>query len=218
MSRVLKILCSRFFRRAATLSLMAIGVAACSAHTSRSNSNPDATGSISQMQTTNVTQPHRNSRLLKHSIRTPTSPTTARPAVAPQITGSVARKPASYANGSRHGGMTTMVAAGETVNGIARVTEAASTEPYRAQGDFAARWPDLSQAQNLEARAPAAINASHGEQHEPMGAQEEMPVLTEAERAEFAEPGQSKLAFVAAALAIALLFAGAIIRLARRHD
>ena len=221
MSCVLEILCSRSSPRAAALAVMTIGVAACSADTSRSNnSSSEATRTISQTQTTPVPQPHRNSRLPRHSTPTSTNPT-ARPAATPQITGSVVRKPTSSANWSRNGGTAITVAAGETVGSIARLAEAASTD--RAAGDFATRWPDLSKTPNLNARERATINDSHAEQHELMDAQEEMPlvwpVLTEAERAGLPNSaGKSVLTpgFLAGALAMVLLFAGAIFSL-RRH-
>jgi hypothetical protein len=215
MSRVLKILCSRFSSRAAALALITIGVTACSADTSRPNSSPpEATRSISETQTTQAPQPHRRSRLRRHSTQASTSPTTTRAAAAPQITGSIVRKSTSVT-----------VAAGETVDSIARFAEAASTEPHRrAAGDFAARWPDRSKTPNLEVREPAMINNSHAEEHEPMDAQEEMPliwpVLTEAERAGLPESARESVltpAFLAGTLAMVLLFAVAILTLIRRR-
>jgi hypothetical protein len=44
------------------------------------------------------------------------------------------------ANWSRNG---VSVAAGETVDSIARLAEAESTEPHGMAGDFATRWPGL---------------------------------------------------------------------------
>jgi hypothetical protein len=226
MSRVLKILCSRFSSRAAALALITIGVTACSADTSRPNSSPpEATRSISETQTTQAPQPHRRSRLRRHSTQASTSPTTTRAAAAPQITGSIVRKSTSSANRSLNGGTAVTVAAGETVDSIARLAEAASTEPHRrAAGDFAARWPDRSKTPNLEAREPAMINKSHAEEHEPMDAQEEMPliwpVLTEAERAGLPESARESVltpAFLAGTLAMVLLFAVAILTLIRRR-
>jgi hypothetical protein len=103
MSRVLERLCSRSSARAVfALALVTTAVAACSADTSRSNSNPEATGSISQTETKQV-QLHRNSRMGRRSPPPSASPTAARPAATPDITGSVVRKPTS-ANWSRNGG------------------------------------------------------------------------------------------------------------------
>jgi hypothetical protein len=227
MSRVLKILCSRFSSRAAALALITIGVTACSADTSRPNSSPpEATGSISETPTTQAQQPHRRSRLRRHSTQASTSPTTTRAAAAPQVTGSIVRKSTSSAKWSLNGGTAVTVAAGETVDSIARLAEAASTEPHRrAAGDFAARWADLSKIPNLEAREPPMINNSHAEEHdEPMDAQEEMPliwpVLTEAERAGLPESARESVltpAFLASTLAMVLLFAVAILTLIRRR-
>jgi hypothetical protein len=223
MSCVLNILRSRFPPRATVLALMTIGVAACSADTPRSNSSPEATGSISQTETTQV-QPHRNSRVRRPSPAPSTSPTTARPAAAPDITGSVVRKSTSSANRRSNGDMAITVAGGETMATIARRAETASTEPRGAAGDFAARWPDLPKTPNLDAREPATTSNSRDEEHEPREAEEEMPliwpVLTEAERAGLPDPAREsvlKPAFLAAALAMVLLFVGAIFKLDRRH-
>ena len=225
MSHILELLCSRFSPRAAALALMTMGVAACSADTSRFNSNPESTRPISQTQTTQVPQPHRNSRLRRHSSPTSTSPTIAPPAAAPQITGSVGRKPNSAAKPrSRNGGAAITVAAGETVDTIARLVNSSSTEPHRAGGDFATRWPELSKPTNSDAGEPTTINDSHADKHEPVDAQVGMPlvwpVLTEAERAGPPDSAGNFIlnpAFLAGALAMVLLVAGAIIKLARRH-
>jgi hypothetical protein len=98
--------------------------------------------------------------------------------------------------------------------------EATSTEPHGAVEDFAARWRDLPKTPELD----ATINNSHTEKHEPMDAHEEMPliwpILTEAERAELPDSARKsslRLAFLAVALAMVLLCAGAIFKLARQH-
>jgi hypothetical protein len=194
---------------------MTIGVAACSADTSRSNSNPEATGSISQTETTQI-QPHRNSPLRKRSPPTSTSPTIARPAVTPDITGSVVRKPTSSAKWRRNGGTAIRVAAGETVNTVRRA-ESASTEPRGAAGDFAAIWPDLP-IDNLHARKPGTTNNSYAREHEPKGAEEEMPliwpVLAEEPAGLPNSASESVLrpAFLAGALVTVLLCVGAIFK------
>ena len=206
MSRAFEMLCWRVSPQAAALALMVIGGAGCSTDTSRSNSS-EATKPVSQTQT--IQQPER----LRHSSRTSTNPTSARRGAAPRTTGSVVRKPTSSADGSRNAGTAITAAAGETVDSIARLAEAASTEPHRAAGDFAARWPD-----------PPNVNDSRGEKNEAMDAKEEMPlvwpVLTEAERAELPDSGHKSglPAFIAAVLAVVLLLAGTILTLARRRS
>jgi hypothetical protein len=93
----------------------------------------------------------------------------------------VVRKPTSSANLRRKA--ITVAAGGNT---IARHAETASTEPRGAAGNFAASWPDLPTL-NLDARKPGTTNNSYAVEHEPKGAEEEMPmiwpVLTEAESA-----------------------------------
>jgi hypothetical protein len=102
------------------------------------------------------------------------------------------------------------------VDSIARLAEAASTEPH---GDFATRWPGLPKTPNFDAREPATINNNDAK-----GGQEEMPliwpVLTDAERAELSDSAPKSVlmpAFLASALTIVLLFAGAVFKLARRR-
>jgi hypothetical protein len=75
----------------------------------------------------------------------------------------------------------------------------------------------------LDAREPATMSNSDTEHHEPTDAQEEMPliwpVLTEAERAGLPVPTRESApgpVFLVGALAIVLLCAGAIFKLARR--
>jgi hypothetical protein len=194
---------------------MSIGVAACSADTSRSKNNPEVTGSISQTETTQV-QPHQNLRVRRRSPPNSTKPTTARPAATPDITGSVVRKPTSSANSRRNGGTAITVAAGETTT--VRRAETASTEPRGAARDFAAIWPDLP-TDNLDARKPGTTNNSYAREHEPKGAEEEMPliwpVLTEAESAgvlDSASESVLRLAFLAGALVMVLLCVGAIFK------
>jgi hypothetical protein len=101
--------------------------------------------------------------------------------------------------------------------------EAASAEPNRAAADFAAPASGLPKNPELDAREPTTTNGYTSE-HEPTDAQEEMPliwpVLTEAERtrlpaaARDSSPGPVLLV---GALAMVLLSAGAIFKLARRH-
>jgi hypothetical protein len=210
MSCVLAILCSPSTARAVALALMTIGVAACSANTSRSNSNPEATGSISQTETTQV-QPHQNSRGRRRSPPTSNSPTTARPAATPDITGSLVRKPTSAAKWRRNGDTAIKVAAAAT--STVRRAETASTEPRGTAADFAPSRPDLP-TDNSDARKPATIT-----ENEPTGAEEEMPliwpVLTEAQPAELPDSASESIlmpAFLAGALVMVLLCVGAIFK------
>jgi murein DD-endopeptidase MepM/ murein hydrolase activator NlpD len=124
MSRVAEMLCSRLFPRAAVLALIAAGVAACSADTSRFNDNPfasiirpDATASMQQPQIAQAPQPH--------SVpATAATPAGARKTVASnssrsgEATGSVLRKPSG--NWSWDGGTAITVAAGDSVDTIGR--------------------------------------------------------------------------------------------------
>ena len=221
MSRAFEMSCWRVSPQAAALALMVIGGTGCSTDTSRSNSSLEATKPVSQTQT--IQQPDRNPRLPRHSSPTSISPTSARRGAAPRITGSAVRKPTSSANWRRNGGTAITAAAGETVDSIARLAEAASTEPHRPAGDFAARWPDPPKTPNSDARKPAMMNDSRGEKRELMDPQGEMPlvwpVLTEAERAELPDSGHKSglaSALIAAALGAVLLVAGTILTLARR--
>jgi murein DD-endopeptidase MepM/ murein hydrolase activator NlpD len=124
MSRVAEMLCSRLFPRAAVLALVAAGVAACSADTSRFNDNPfasiirpDATASMQQPQTAQAPQPHSGPA-------TAATPARSGRAVASnssrsgEATGSVLRKPSG--NWSWDGGTAITVAAGDSVDMIAR--------------------------------------------------------------------------------------------------
>ena len=113
---------SRFSPRAVVLALVSVGVAACSADTSRFNDNPFAshsspelTASMPQAQTAQAPQPRSVTSVAVNS-------TAAGPgrSGASEVTGSVLRKPASSANWSWDGGTAITVAAGETVDTIAR--------------------------------------------------------------------------------------------------
>jgi murein DD-endopeptidase MepM/ murein hydrolase activator NlpD len=122
MSRVAEMFCSRLFPRAAVLALIAAGVAACSADTSRFNDNPFASisrpdASMQQAQTAQAPQPHSGPA-------TAATPAGAGKAVASnsprsgEATGSVLRKPSG--NWSWEGGTAITVAAGDSVDTIAR--------------------------------------------------------------------------------------------------
>jgi murein DD-endopeptidase MepM/ murein hydrolase activator NlpD len=122
MSRVAEMFCSRLFPRAAVLALIAAGVAACSADTSRFNDNPFASiirpdASMQQAQTAQAPQPHSGPA-------TAATPTGAGKAVASnsprsgEATGSVLRK--TSGNWSWEGGTAITVAAGDSVDTIAR--------------------------------------------------------------------------------------------------
>src|SRR6266487_821065 len=108
MSGVFEMLRSRLSPRAAVLALVTISVAACSGDTSRfsdnpfaSLSNPAPTAGMPQAQTAQAPQP-----------RSGTSTSVA--------TGSVLRKPTSSGNWSWDGGTAVTVAAGESIDTIAR--------------------------------------------------------------------------------------------------
>jgi hypothetical protein len=101
--------------------------------------------------------------------------------------------------------------------------EAASTNSHGAAADFAAPSSDLPKNPELDAREPTITNGYTSE-HEPTDAQEEMPliwpVLTEAERAGLPDAAQESApwpVFLVGALAMVLLCAGAIFKLARRQ-
>src|SRR5260370_14112069 len=129
----------------------------------------------------------------------------------------------------------TQTARGENAFGTARVIpapmepaqrtppQAASSESHRAAADFAAPSSDLPKTPDLDAREPTTISDDYTEANERTDAQEEMPliwpVLTEAERAGLPVPTRESApgpVFLVGALAIVLLGAGAIFKLARR--
>jgi hypothetical protein len=213
MSRVLESLCSRSSARTVALALVTTAVAACSADTSRSNSNPEATGSISQTEAKQV-EWHRDSRTQKHSPPTSARATAARRAATPDITGSVVRKPRS-AHWTRNGRTMIAVTAGETV---ARRAETASTEPRGAAADSAVSWPNLPTL-NLDARKPGTINNTDARENEPKDGEEEMPliwpILSEADHAGLPDSAPESVlspAFLVGALAMVLLGVGAIFK------
>jgi len=130
----------------------------------------------------------------------------------------------------------TQTARGENAFGTARVIpapmepaqrtppQAASSESHRAAADFAAPSADLPKTPDLDAREPPTISGNYTEANERTDAQEEMPliwpVLTEAERAGLPVPTRESApgpVFLVGALAIVLLCAGAIFKLARRQ-
>src|SRR6266511_1585446 len=122
MSRVAEMFCSRLFPRAAVLALIAAGVAACSADTSRFNDNPFAfisrpDASMQQAQTAQAPQPHSGPAI----AATPAGAGKAVASNSPrsgEATGSVLRK--TSGNWSWEGGTTVTVAAGDSVDTIAR--------------------------------------------------------------------------------------------------
>ena len=102
--------------------------------------------------------------------------------------------------------------------------EGASAESNRAVANFAAPSADLPKTPDFETREPTTINDNYAEAREPTNAQEEMPliwpVLTEAARAGLGEPARESAPgalFLIGALAMVLLCAGTIFKLARRH-
>src|SRR6516162_7212731 len=111
---------SRFSPRAAVLALVSVGVAACSADTTRFNDNPFAshsnselTASMPQAQTAQAPQPHSATSVAVNSAGPGRSG-------ASEVTGSVVHKPGSSGNWSWDGGTAVTVAAGETIDTIAR--------------------------------------------------------------------------------------------------
>ena len=117
MSWVSQMLRSRFSPRAVVLALVSVSVAACSADTTRFNDNPFAslsnpapTAGMPQAQTAQAPQPHSG---------TSTS-VAANSGATSEVTGSVLRKPTSSGNWSWDGGTAITVAAGETIDTIAR--------------------------------------------------------------------------------------------------
>ena len=126
MSRVLEMLRSRSWPRAAALTLMTIGVAACSSDASRFHETPfglgsDTTGSVAQ----GVPQGQAVSRVESRPLAPqgpqaqPIQPATKLAAATPAA-GSVVRKPAPAGNWSWDGGKAVTVGAGDTIDAIAR--------------------------------------------------------------------------------------------------
>jgi len=115
MSGVSQMLRSRFSPRAVVLALVSVSVAACSADTTRFNDNPFAslsnpapTAGMPQAQTAQAPQSHSATSVAANS------------GAASEVTGSVLRKPTSSGNWSWDGGTAITVAAGETIDTIAR--------------------------------------------------------------------------------------------------
>jgi murein DD-endopeptidase MepM/ murein hydrolase activator NlpD len=126
MSRVLEMLRSRSWPRAAALTLMTIGVAACSSDASRFHESPfglgsDTTGSVAQ----GVPQGQAISRVESRPLAPqtaqaqPIQPATKIAAAAPAA-GSVVRKPTAAGNWSWDGGKAVTVGTGDTIDAIAR--------------------------------------------------------------------------------------------------
>ena len=121
MSGVSGMLRSRFSPRAAVLALVSFGVAACSADTTRFNDNPFAshsnselTASLPQAQTAQMPQAHSATSVAVNSAPGPGR------SGASEVTGSVVRKPGASGNWSWDGGTAITVAAGDTIDTIAR--------------------------------------------------------------------------------------------------
>ena len=117
MSGVLEMLRSRLSPRAAVLALVTISVAACSADMSRFNdnpfaslSNPGPTAGMPQAQSAQAPQPHSGA----------STSVAANSGAASEATGSVLRKPTSSGNWSWDGGTAITVAAGDSIDTIAR--------------------------------------------------------------------------------------------------
>jgi hypothetical protein len=98
----------------------------------------------------------------------------------------------------------------------------AETASVAVAKDFAASSPDLAKTPALTGREPTTISNSRMEDHEATEAYEEMPliwpVLTEADRTGLADTVREFAPWPAVLVgALALLLAGAIFKLARRH-
>jgi murein DD-endopeptidase MepM/ murein hydrolase activator NlpD len=126
MSRVLEMLRARSWPRAAALTLMTIGVAACSSDTSRFHESPfglgsDTTGSVAQGAPQGQPVGRVESRPLapQAAQAQPIQPATKIAAAAP-ATASVVRKPNAAGNWSWEGGKAITVGTGDTIDAIAR--------------------------------------------------------------------------------------------------
>src|SRR5262245_3211134 len=126
MSRVLEMLRARFWPRAAALTLMTIGVAACSSDASRFHESPfglgsDTTGSVAQGAPQGQPAGRVESRPLapQGAQAQPIQPATKLAAATPGA-GSVVRKPTAAGNWSWDGGKAITVGAGDTIDAIAR--------------------------------------------------------------------------------------------------
>jgi murein DD-endopeptidase MepM/ murein hydrolase activator NlpD len=135
MSRVLEMVRSRCWPRAAALALMSIGVAACSSDTSRFSENPfaalshpETTGSVAQgvpqAQAAPVGRVESRPLAPQSAQAQPIKPATRLAAAGPGVpvaSGSVVRKPApASANWSWDGGKAITVGPGDTIDAIAR--------------------------------------------------------------------------------------------------
>src|SRR5262245_50946215 len=126
MFRVLEMLRARSWPRAAALTLMTIGVAACSSDASRFHESPfglgsDTTGSVAQGAPQGQPAGRVESRPLapQGAQAQPIQPATKLAAATPGA-GSVVRKPTSAGNWSWDGGKAITVGAGDTIDAIAR--------------------------------------------------------------------------------------------------
>src|SRR5262245_45272150 len=125
MSRALEMLRSRCWPRAAALTLMTIGVAACSSDVSRLHESPfglgsDTTGSVAQGVPQGQPVSRVESRPLAPQVAQPQpiQPATKLAAATPGA-GSVVRKPTPTGNWSWDGGKAITVGAGDTIDAIA---------------------------------------------------------------------------------------------------
>jgi murein DD-endopeptidase MepM/ murein hydrolase activator NlpD len=126
MSRVLQMLRARPWPRAAALTLMTIGVAACSSDASRFHESPfglgsDTTGSVAQGAPQGQPVSRVESRPLapQAAQAQPIQPATKLAAATPAA-GSVVRKPTAAGNWSWDGGKAITVGPGDTIDAIAR--------------------------------------------------------------------------------------------------
>src|SRR5262245_6361019 len=126
MSRVLEMLRARSWPRAAALTLMTIGVAACSSDASRFHESPfglgsDPTGSVAQRAPQGQPVSRVDSRPpAPQAAQAPPVPPATQVAAATAATRSVGRKPPGAGNWGWEGGQAVTVGPGDTIDAIAR--------------------------------------------------------------------------------------------------
>ena len=125
MSRVLEILRSRSWPRVAALTLMTIGVAACSSDASRFHESPfglgsDTTGSVAQGAPQGPVSRVESRPLAPQGAQAQPIQRATKLAAAAPAAGSVVRKPTPAGNWSWDGGKAISVGAGDTIDAIAR--------------------------------------------------------------------------------------------------
>src|SRR5207253_1857862 len=153
---------SRFSPRAVVLALVSVGVAACSADTTRfndnpfaSHGNPELTASMPQAQTAQAPQPRSATSVAVNS----TAAGPGRPG-ASEVTGSVLRKPTSFGNWSWDGGTGITVAAGETLSKIAHRYHKSVNEIAKANNIQPTATLNVGDRLTIPGAQPAPVKAS----------------------------------------------------------